>query len=97
MLVETIDFCVDFDKFVVLCFRCAPAVECFVVLFSVGGMEDRIDATIRDLKALDPRIVVPGHCTGWKAKAKLAEVFPTNMQPCVVGATYKFSSSEKEH
>lgn len=41
--------------------------------------------------------VVPGHCTGWKAKAKLAEVFPTNVQQCVVGATYKFSSSERDH
>ena len=37
-------------------------------------VEDRIEPTVRDLTDLvAPRIVAPGHCTGWRAAAALAE------------------------
>jgi len=54
------------------------------------AVEDRIDATIRDLKELiDPRIVAPGHCTGWRAAAALANAFsPAGCAPSVVGTRY---------
>jgi 7,8-dihydropterin-6-yl-methyl-4-(beta-D-ribofuranosyl)aminobenzene 5'-phosphate synthase len=53
-------------------------------------VEDHIDPTVRDLKELvAPRIVAPGHCTGWRAAAALANVFsPTNYAPSVVGTRY---------
>ena len=36
-------------------------------------VEDRIEPTVRDLTELvAPRIVAPGHCTGWRAAAALA-------------------------
>lgn len=58
------------------------------------AMEDRIDATVRDLKArIAPRLVAPGHCTGWRAKAKLAEAFsPGHYAPSVVGTRYRLSA-----
>ena len=55
-----------------------------------GAMEQRIDATIKDLDELvEPRIVAPGHCTGWRAKAALADRFATGRYaPSLVGTRY---------
>ena len=54
------------------------------------AMETRIDATVRDLRErIRPRVVAPGHCTGWRAKAALAHAFaPERYGPSVVGSTY---------
>jgi 7,8-dihydropterin-6-yl-methyl-4-(beta-D-ribofuranosyl)aminobenzene 5'-phosphate synthase len=54
-------------------------------------MEPRIPDTVRDLAELiDPRIVAPGHCTGWRAKAALANAFsPGRYGPSVVGSRYR--------
>ena len=53
-------------------------------------MEQRIDATLKDLDELvEPRIVAPGHCTGWRAKAALADRFaPGRYAPSLVGTRY---------
>jgi 7,8-dihydropterin-6-yl-methyl-4-(beta-D-ribofuranosyl)aminobenzene 5'-phosphate synthase len=58
------------------------------------AMESRIDATVRDLKErIEPRIVAPGHCTGWRAKAALARAFaPGRYAPSVVGTTYRLGA-----
>jgi 7,8-dihydropterin-6-yl-methyl-4-(beta-D-ribofuranosyl)aminobenzene 5'-phosphate synthase len=55
-----------------------------------GPMESRIDETVRDLlERVQPRIVAPGHCTGWRAKAALADAFaPGRYGPSVVGSRY---------
>jgi 7,8-dihydropterin-6-yl-methyl-4-(beta-D-ribofuranosyl)aminobenzene 5'-phosphate synthase len=55
-----------------------------------GPMEPRIGPTVDDLDTLiRPRIVAPGHCTGWRAKAALAGRFaPGRYGPSVVGTTY---------
>jgi len=71
-----------------------PGVPIDVVLggFHLSGkaMEARIDATVRDLRErVRPRVVAPGHCTGWRAKAALAQAFaPERYGPSVVGSTY---------
>jgi 7,8-dihydropterin-6-yl-methyl-4-(beta-D-ribofuranosyl)aminobenzene 5'-phosphate synthase len=55
------------------------------------AMEMRVEATVRDLDArIQPRVVAPGHCTGWRAKAALASVFAPRRRyaPSVVGALY---------
>ena len=59
-------------------------------------MEERIAATVRDLAArIAPRIVAPGHCTGWRAKAALAQAFaPTHYAPSVVGTLYKLTAGD---
>jgi 7,8-dihydropterin-6-yl-methyl-4-(beta-D-ribofuranosyl)aminobenzene 5'-phosphate synthase len=37
--------------------------------------------------------VAPGHCTGWRVKAKLAERFaPGRYAPSVVGSTYRLTT-----
>ena len=55
-----------------------------------GGMEPRIAPTVHDLASrVRPRVVAPGHCTGWRAKAALAHTFaPGNYGPSVVGSLY---------
>ena len=54
------------------------------------AMEARIDDTVRDLRdRIDPAVVAPGHCTGWRAKAALADAFaPGRDAPSVVGSRY---------
>lgn len=53
-------------------------------------MEPRIAPTVRDLRdRVRPRVVAPGHCTGWRAKAALAAAFaPGRYGPSVVGSLY---------
>ena len=64
--------------------------------FHLAGspMEPRIDATVRDLtERVRPRVVAPGHCTGWRAKVALAQAFaPTHYAPSAVGSMYVLKS-----
>ena len=55
-----------------------------------GAMEPRIPDTVRDLlELIDPKVLAPGHCTGWRAKAALANAFaPGRYAPSVVGSRY---------
>lgn len=54
------------------------------------AMEARIPETVRDLEArIRPRLVAPGHCTGWRAKTALSNAFaPGGYAPSVVGSVY---------
>jgi 7,8-dihydropterin-6-yl-methyl-4-(beta-D-ribofuranosyl)aminobenzene 5'-phosphate synthase len=60
-----------------------------------AAVEDRIGPTVRDLTELvAPRIVAPGHCTGWRAAGALASAFnPGGYAPSVVGSRYVLSAS----
>lgn len=72
-----------------------PDVPMDIVLggYHLAGkaMEPRIEATVRDLKKrVAPRFIAPGHCTGWRAKAALANSFaPGQYAPSVVGTQYR--------
>ena len=59
------------------------------------AMEARIEPTVRDLNTrINPRLVAPGHCTGWRAKAALANTFaPGRYAPSVVGTLYRLDSA----
>lgn len=59
------------------------------------AMEPRIGPTVRDLDArIDPRVIAPGHCTGWRAKARLADAFaPGRYAPSVVGSRYRLEAA----
>jgi 7,8-dihydropterin-6-yl-methyl-4-(beta-D-ribofuranosyl)aminobenzene 5'-phosphate synthase len=59
------------------------------------AMEARIGPTVRDLQErVAPRLVAPGHCTGWRAKARLADSFaPGRYAPSVVGTLYRLGAS----
>jgi len=71
-----------------------PELDIDLVLggFHLAGalMEQRIDATATDLfEVVRPHIVAPGHCTGWRAKAALADRFaPGRYAPSVVGTSF---------
>ncbi len=58
-------------------------------------VENRIEPTVRDLTDLvAPRLVAPGHCTGWRAAAQLADAFsPAGYAPSVVGTRYVLNAS----
>lgn len=77
-----------------------PDIPVDVVLggYHLAGkvMEQRIEATIEDLDTrIQPRLVAPGHCTGWRAKARLADTFaPTRYAPSVVGSLYRLQADD---
>jgi 7,8-dihydropterin-6-yl-methyl-4-(beta-D-ribofuranosyl)aminobenzene 5'-phosphate synthase len=58
------------------------------------AMEARIEATVDDLeRRIAPALVGPGHCTGWRAKARLADRFaPGRYAPSVVGTLYRLNA-----
>lgn len=58
-------------------------------------MERRIPATIEAFVELAPRLIAPGHCTGWRAKAALAHAFEASGQygPSVVGTAYSLKAN----
>ena len=58
-------------------------------------VDERIEPTVRDLAELvAPRFVAPGHCTGWRAAAALANAFkPAGYAPSVVGTRYLLNAS----
>ncbi len=75
----------------------AHARQCFGVdrVYAViGGFhlarasDQDIDKTIDTLLALEPRLVVPCHCTGLKAIGRFAQAMPGRFVEGVVGATY---------
>lgn len=58
-------------------------------------MEKRIPATVASLRSLNPSLVAPGHCTGWRAKAALAAEFSPDGRyaPSVVGSRYRLGNA----
>lgn len=56
----------------------------------VGPNEAYIKETVQDLKALNPQILMPGHCSGWRAKHEIANVLPGRLAPSTVGTKFVF-------
>ncbi len=60
-------------------------------LHLTGGLfESIIPRTIAELAAIGPAIVVPGHCTGWKATHELARQLPQAYLQTSVGTRLHF-------
>ncbi len=61
----------------------------------LGGpaFEPVIAPTIAALGTLAPSLLVPGHCTGWKAQHALAAAFPESWVPGSVGTSYTVSAA----
>ena len=57
--------------------------------FHLSGQffEPIIPRTIEELEAINPAIISPMHCTGWKATTKMADAFPQQFVLSSVGAT----------
>jgi 7,8-dihydropterin-6-yl-methyl-4-(beta-D-ribofuranosyl)aminobenzene 5'-phosphate synthase len=65
----------------------------------LGGMhlggpafEPVIAPTVEALTALSPALLVPGHCTGWRAQHAMAAAFPDAWVPGSVGTRYSVAS-----
>ncbi|GFG01287.1 7, 8-dihydropterin-6-methyl-4-(beta-D-ribofuranosyl)-aminobenzene-5'- phosphate synthase [Aspergillus udagawae] len=62
----------------------------------VGGFhlatseEQQTESTVKDLKKLDPAVLLPGHCTGWRAKFAIERLMPGTLVPCTVGIKISF-------
>jgi len=61
----------------------------------IGGLhlsgplfEPLIPQTVRWLRKLSPQLIIPGHCTGWKATHALAWALPEAFLPNSVGTRY---------
>lgn len=57
-----------------------------------GIFEPRIQRTVEMLVEMQPRVVVPGHCTGWRATHALADALPDAFVPNSVGTRYTFAA-----
>jgi 7,8-dihydropterin-6-yl-methyl-4-(beta-D-ribofuranosyl)aminobenzene 5'-phosphate synthase len=57
--------------------------------FHLSGpmFEPIIDPTVAAFEELSPALLVPAHCTGWKAVHRLAARFPEAFVQCAVGTT----------
>jgi 7,8-dihydropterin-6-yl-methyl-4-(beta-D-ribofuranosyl)aminobenzene 5'-phosphate synthase len=59
--------------------------------FHLAGkaFENRIQPTIEELQKINPKLIVPSHCTGWKAMCAIAKTFPKAFVWNSVGNLYK--------
>ena len=55
--------------------------------------DEEIERTIDEITKMRPAMVVPSHCTGFKAISRFANRMPEEFVLGVVGTTYLFSSS----
>jgi len=58
-----------------------------------GIFEKIIPATVAELKKINPRYIMPGHCTGWSAIHQIANEMPEAMIPNNVGTTLYIAGS----
>lgn len=55
----------------------------------VGVEDDVITQTVADLKKLDPKLLLPGHCSGWRVKYEINKEMPGRLAPSTVGTKFK--------
>ncbi|KAE8148784.1 beta-lactamase-like protein [Aspergillus avenaceus] len=48
------------------------------------------ERAVRDLQRLDPAVLLPGHCSGWRAKFAIERIMPGSLVPCTVGTRIVF-------
>ena len=58
-----------------------------------GGIyEDAIEPTITELKKIDPKYLIPCHCTGWKATNRIIQELPEKFLQPSICTTFTFTS-----
>jgi 7,8-dihydropterin-6-yl-methyl-4-(beta-D-ribofuranosyl)aminobenzene 5'-phosphate synthase len=63
-----------------------------------AAFEPVIEPTVAAFAELAPDVLVPAHCTGWKAQHRFAAALPHAFVPGAVGSTYTFTSApERRH
>ena len=63
--------------------------------FHLGGpaFERIIEPTVSALTEMQPSVIVPAHCTGWKAQHRFAAALPDAFIPNAVGTSYTISTA----
>lgn len=56
----------------------------------VGEQEANVESTVQDLKELDAKLLLPGHCSGWRVKYEIEKELPGRLVPCTVGSRFTF-------
>lgn len=65
-------------------------------LHLTGGLFESITPkTVHELVALSPDLIVPGHCTGWKATHAVGRALPDAYTASNVGTTFTFYADEQ--
>jgi 7,8-dihydropterin-6-yl-methyl-4-(beta-D-ribofuranosyl)aminobenzene 5'-phosphate synthase len=57
------------------------------------GFEPIIPPTIEALTELAPEVIVPAHCTGWRAQHRLAAALPEAFLPNAVGSSFVMAAA----
>ncbi|KAG8161967.1 hypothetical protein KVR01_007732 [Diaporthe batatas] len=66
----------------------------------VGGFHlsdnhpEKLANSLADLKSLGPKVLMPGHCTGWKFKFLIEQSMPGVLAPSFCGSTYTLSPTD---
>ncbi len=64
-------------------------------LHLTGGLfEGIMPQTVEELIALSPDLIVPGHCTGWKATHAVGRALPDAFMASNVGTTFTFHADQ---
>ena len=60
--------------------------------FHLAGkdFDNRIELSLEEMKRINPEVIAPSHCTGWKAMCAIAKNFPEAFVWNSVGNLYKF-------
>jgi 7,8-dihydropterin-6-yl-methyl-4-(beta-D-ribofuranosyl)aminobenzene 5'-phosphate synthase len=69
---------------------CGERIYAVVGGFHLGGplFEPLIPRVLDDLAAMNPGVLVPAHCTGWRAQHAMAARFPAAFIPSAVGTSF---------
>ncbi len=52
-----------------------------------------VEPTVAALAAMAPELIVPAHCTGWKAQLRLAAALPDAFVPNAVGTSFVLAAA----
>ena len=55
------------------------------------AFEPVIDPTLQALREIGPQVIVPQHCTGWRATMQIAQQLPEAFIPTSVGTRFSLS------
>lgn len=59
--------------------------------YHLAGSEDvQVTETVKAFKELNPRLLLPGHCSGWRVKFEIEKELPGRLAPSTVGTRYIF-------
>jgi 7,8-dihydropterin-6-yl-methyl-4-(beta-D-ribofuranosyl)aminobenzene 5'-phosphate synthase len=51
---------------------------------------EQIEETVKGLKALAPKLLLPGHCSGWRVKQAIEIAMPGSLAPSTFGTKFTY-------